>query len=250
MYRQFDVIILAGGKGSRMNSNFLKPLCTVKGVPTIQRILASVSPLCKRPIVVVGDHASEIMAFAGKNCRYVLQKEQRGTGHAVRCVKESIAENFLKKNIAILPGDHPLIDTQTIHEFFKTHFGSRAVATLCTLTVPNFKNENLMFFDYGRIRRDTRGRIASIVEVKDATREEKKIREVNVGYYCFKTDWLWKNLDGLTNRNAAGEFYLTDLLRAAIAQNVRTTIYTLKDPERGMGFNTRKQLKIIRKLCH
>jgi bifunctional UDP-N-acetylglucosamine pyrophosphorylase/glucosamine-1-phosphate N-acetyltransferase len=190
------------------------------------------------------------MASAGKNCRYVIQKEQHGTGHAVKCVKESIAENLLNKNIAIFPGDHPLVDTQTIHELFETHLGFRATVTLCTLTVPNFKNENLMFLDYGRIRRDTHGRIASIVEVRDATREEKKIREVNVGYYCFKTDWLWKNLDGLTNRNAAGEFYLTDLSRAAIAQNVRTNVYALKNPRFGMGFNMNEQLEIIKKLCH
>ena len=242
----FDVVILAGGKGSRLKSALPKPLHAVNGTPTLQRILASVFPLSKHPIVVVGDSAPEIMAMAGKNCRFVFQKEQHGTGHAVRCVKESIKENLLEKNIMVLPSDHPLIDAQTLRELFLNHQRSGAVLTLCTLTAPNFLNENQPFSNYGRILRDADGKLIAIREVKDATEDERNIKEVNVGYYCFETAWLWKNIDTLTDQNAAGEFYLTDMLHIAITQNAPTNIYTLKDPTKGMGFNTPEQLEIIR----
>jgi bifunctional UDP-N-acetylglucosamine pyrophosphorylase/glucosamine-1-phosphate N-acetyltransferase len=245
---ELDVIILAGGKGSRLGSDLPKPLHAVNGIPTLQRILGGVFPLSKHPIVVVGNRASEIMAAAGKDCRYVFQKEQHGTGHAVRCAKESFKENLLEKNIMVLPSDHPLIDEKTLRELFLSHQKSGAVLTLCTLTAPNFENENQPFSNYGRILRDTSGKLVAIREVKDATEDEKKIKEVNVGYYCFETAWLWKNIDALTNQNAAGEFYLTDMLHIAITQNAPTNIYTLKDPTKGMGFNTPEQLEIIRKL--
>jgi bifunctional UDP-N-acetylglucosamine pyrophosphorylase/glucosamine-1-phosphate N-acetyltransferase len=246
---ELDVIILAGGKGSRMNADIPKPLRTVGGRPTLERILASILLICERPIIVVGDRASEIMDIGGKNCRYITQTEQRGTGHAVACVKKSMAEDLLGENLIVLPGDHPLIDAQTIAGLSQSHLESHAVLTLSTLVVPDFRKDNQLFSNYGRIRRNSNGSVTSIVEVKDATKEEREITEVNVSYYCFRTAWLWENIDKLTNRNAAGEFYLTDLVGIAIAENARTNVYTLKDPKQGMGFNTPEQLEIIRNLC-
>jgi bifunctional UDP-N-acetylglucosamine pyrophosphorylase/glucosamine-1-phosphate N-acetyltransferase len=146
----------------------------------------------------------------------------------------------------VLPGDHPLFETAMLCELARSHQRSRAVVTLCTLTVPHFKKKYRMFSDYGRIRRDPRGKLAAIVEVKDADTEERRIKEVNVGCYCFRTAWLWKNIDNLMNDNAAGELYLTDLARTAVAQKARTNIYALVDPLQGMGFNTPEQLELIR----
>jgi bifunctional UDP-N-acetylglucosamine pyrophosphorylase/glucosamine-1-phosphate N-acetyltransferase len=103
-----------------------------------------------------------------------------------------------------------------------------------------------MFSDYGGIRRDVRGKIAGIVEAKDADAGEKTTREVNVDCYCFRTAWLWKNIDDLTDHNAAREFYLTDLVRAAAAQKARTHTSVLGDSVQGMSFNTPEQLEIIR----
>ena len=179
-----------------------------------------------------------------------FQKEQRGTGHAVACVKKSIEENLLGENLMVLPGDHPLVEERTFIELSQSHLKSHASLTLGTLVVPDFKKDNLLFSHYGRIRRDSNGDIASIVEVKDASEQERGIKEVNVGYYCFRTAWLWENIDKLTNCNASGEFYLTDLVGIAISQNARTNVYTLKDIRQGMGFNTPEQLEIIRRLCH
>jgi bifunctional UDP-N-acetylglucosamine pyrophosphorylase/glucosamine-1-phosphate N-acetyltransferase len=246
----FDVIILAGGKGTRMNSNLPKPLYEVGGIPTLRRIIVSTSALSPRPIIVVNDQAEKIIQIAGKNCRFVLQKEQKGTGHAVQCVKRSLKKSDVKENLMVLPGDHPMISTKTLNELSASHLGSNASLTLCTLVVPDLEEDRRLFFNYGRIRRDPSGELASIVEVKDATEKEKEIRELNVGYYCFKTTWLWKNIDALTDHNAAREFYLTDLVRVAIEQNVKTNSYALDDPSVGMGFNTPEQLEIIRKYGH
>lgn len=246
---ELDVIVLAGGKGSRLKSDLPKPLHEVAGMPTIKRILTGALSISRNPILVVGDRATEIMGAAGKQCRYVLQKEQRGTGHAVRCVKESLLEDSINPDVMVLPGDHPLIDAQTLVELSESHLKSGAMVTLSTLIVPDFEKDNRIFFGYGRIQRDATGSLSAIVELKDATEKQKSIKEVNVGYYCFRTAWLWKNIDTLTDHNAAREFYLTDLLHVAITQGAKTNLYSIKDPARGMGFNTPEQLEIIRKLA-
>jgi len=146
-----------------------------------------------------------------------------------------------------LPGDHPLIDARTVASLAESHERSGATVTFCTLTIPDFLGNNMMFFDYGRIRRTARGDPAEIVEVRDASKKEKEIKEVNVGYYCFRTSWLWEHIGDLTNENAAGEFYITDLLRIAIAGHAPTNVYRLEDPRQGMGFNTPEQLDVIRR---
>ena len=114
---------------------------------------------------------------------------------------------------------------------------------------PDFTGSNELFSHYGRILRNENGLIRGIIEEKDASEEEKKIREVNISYYCFKTKWLWDNIDSLKNENKSGEFYLTDMVQIAASQNIPIYSYIVPDIKEGMGFNTQEQLEILQKLA-
>jgi bifunctional UDP-N-acetylglucosamine pyrophosphorylase/glucosamine-1-phosphate N-acetyltransferase len=259
-----DVIILAGGKGTRMRSSLPKPLHTVSGKPAIQRIVESARAICNSPIVVVGTDGDgdAVLAVIHDDSRSVRQKEQRGTGHALMCALAAF-ENIggdcgglsLKPHVMVLPGDHPLVSAETLFALRGAHFEANAAVTLCTLQAPDFIGPNQTFSNYGRIRReagDARGeigKILGIVEVKDASESEKTITEVNVGYYCFNTEWLREDIGALTEKNAAGEFYLTDLVGIAVTQGATVHAYAITESAEAMGFNTPEQLYSISKLA-
>jgi bifunctional UDP-N-acetylglucosamine pyrophosphorylase/glucosamine-1-phosphate N-acetyltransferase len=245
MKEHLEVIILAGGKGKRMKSDFPKPLHVVGGIPTINRIVASVIPLSKKPVIVIGDHSKEIIEATGNKYHYVPQHEQRGTGHAVLTVRETLKDFHFGANVMVIPGDHPLVTTKTLQGIFQTHRKNNAVVTIGTITVPNFDGDYECFSHYGRIKRDARDVVQAIVEVKDATPEEKLIREVNASYYCFKTEWLWNNINKLNDKNAAQELYLTDMVHVAVQQHIPVFPSPIADFHEAMGFNTPEELMRI-----
>ena len=243
-----EVIILAGGKGKRMQSDLPKPLHPVGGVPAINRILAAVLPLSKEPIIVIGDHSRAIIDATGNKFHYVLQSEQNGTGHAVLMVRDALKEYQFEDNIMVIPGDHPLVSRETLEGLFKAHIKARAKITITTLTVPDFKGDYETFSHAGRIVRDGNRNIRAIVEFKDANDAELAITEVNVSYYCFNTQWLWDNIHNLTNRNAAQELYLTDMIRHAVRQDLTVHSFPLEDFREAIGFNTPEELAFIERL--
>ena len=244
-----DVIIMAAGRGTRMESDFPKSLNFVGGRPTIVRIVESARSICSMPIVVIGHGSSEFVKVLGGQCRYVFQKKQQGTGHAIICAKKALMDYAWGRRIIILPGDHPLITQETLRGLYDAHCRSGAAISLCTLKVPDFTGDNQLFSNYGRIVRDASGHVSSIIELRDATEAQKKIREVNVGYYCFETAWLLPNLERLTSQNVAGEFYITDLVGLATEQKMPIYAHAIGNPPEAMGFNTREQLAIIRTYC-
>jgi bifunctional UDP-N-acetylglucosamine pyrophosphorylase/glucosamine-1-phosphate N-acetyltransferase len=243
-----DIIIMAGGKGMRMNSPLAKSLHGVGGVPTIVRIFENAARIAERPIVVIGDRGEDIVRVLGKRPRYVRQQEQRGTGHAVLAAKEGLGSYAWKKHVVVMPGDHPLIRAETLGEIVGAHRAADSPISITTLMTTDFDGENRSFMHYGRVRRNRDGRIESIVELKDATEQEKEIKEVNVGYYCFETKWLWENIGKLTANNAAHELYLTDMVGIASSQKIPIGSYVIKNKAEALGFNTQEQLEIIRKL--
>jgi len=241
-----QIIILAGGKGTRMQSNGPKVLVEVGGEPIILRLLKAVETVCSNSTIIVGYQGEEVIKATENKYHYIWQKEQLGTGHAVACAREALADEVIK-NIVVLPGDHPLISTETLEELVRLHESSGATLTLTTGMADNFIGDFAAFYNFGRIVRDRTGAVDRIVELKDANEEEKKISEVNFGYYCFDSAWLWKNIDKLKDNNKAKEYYLTDLVQLAVNQGEKISVFTTKDTAEGFGINMPEQLAIVEK---
>lgn len=235
------VVLLSGGKGTRMKSDLPKVLHPVLGVPIINRLLASVLPLCPKPTLIVGHKAEQVIAATGNAYHYVLQKEQLGTGHAIQCAKADLVGRSDIDTILVLPGDHPLISTDTLLNLIQAHEQSEATITLGTTVVTDYEGDRAVFEHYGRVIRDSTNVVDRIVEYKDASPEERAVREVNVSYYCFNATWLWQNIDSLRDTNASKEFYLTDLIHIAKEQGKKIEPFIFSNIE-CLGVNTPEQL--------
>lgn len=242
-----QAVILAAGKGKRMGAGLPKVLREVGGKTMIQRVVGSVleSGVTKRPVVIIGYGTEIIKKYLGTSCSYVLQAEQLGTAHAVSC-----AESYLigVDNIVVVNGDTPFLRPETLAKLVAVHEKNQAVITMVTLRLPDFGGWREIFYDFGRIVRNPSGEIAAIVEKKDATPEQLEIAEVNPSFFCFKADWLWKNLAKINCDNAQGEFYITDLVKTAISENHKVETLVTNDPTEAVGVNTPEQLNLAQSL--
>lgn len=243
-----QIVILAGGKGTRMQSELPKVLHPVKGISIIERIINNIKPIFAEPIILVGYKGNEVMSALGKGFRYVFQPEQAGAGHAIWCVKQAIEkEDF--DNIVVIPGDHPLLSTAVLEKLVNLHKLEAAKVSLATVAVPNFEGDLKSFFNCGRIIRDENGVMEGIVELKDTTEEQKEIKELNVSYYAFNASWLWKNIEKLNKENKAGEYYLTDMVKIAHENGDKISSFIIDNYQEGLGVNDREQLKIVESYC-
>jgi bifunctional UDP-N-acetylglucosamine pyrophosphorylase/glucosamine-1-phosphate N-acetyltransferase len=241
-----QIIILAGGKGTRMQTNGPKVLVRVGGEPIILRLLKTVGAVCSKPTIIIGYQGEEVIKATGNKYHYVWQKEQLGTGHAVACARAEL-ENKDFERIIVLPGDHPLLGEATLLKLIAAHGESGATLTLTTGQVENFDGDYAAFYNFGRIIRGSDGSVLRIVELKDASEEEKKITGGNLGYYCFQADWLWQNIDKLQDNNRANEYYLTDLVGLAREQGQKIQANIIDNIVEGFGINTPEQLAIVEK---
>ena len=240
-----DVIILAAGEGTRMVSDLPKPLHTLMGKTLIEHVLSASTALVNEPpVMVVGYGGEKIRESLGDQFRYVEQAEMLGTGHAVQQ-----AESVLKGKsdlVLVVYGDMPLIREETLREIIKTQQNHEGPLTLLTVESENPRG-------FGRIFRDVSGNIQAIVEEADASPEQLKIRELNAGIYCFRSDWLWESLNQLT-LSPKGEYYLTDLVGLAAGKGLSIGSVLAEDPEELIGINTRIHLAeaalIMRKLIN
>ena len=242
---KIKIVVLAAGHGKRMASGEVpKVLVEFKGRPLIQHLLSAVklSKVCERPVIVIGQKAEQVMATLGNDYDYVIQSEQKGTGHAVLTAKE-LLENKIE-SVMVLYGDQPLISADTIKKLAEFHLASGAEITMGLVKIDDFLDWRQNFYDFGRVIRDSSGKIVKIIEKKDATSEELKITEVNPSYFCFKTEWLWNNLDKLQNNNAQQEYYLTDLVGLAVAEgkNINSVLINTKE---ALGVNNQAQLDLL-----
>ncbi len=234
--QKIRVVILAAGKGTRMKSDQPKALTLVAGRPILAHLLDAVrqSGLDPCPTVVVGYKADDIRMAMGDQCAYAVQTEQLGTGHAAASAKPAVGD---AETVVILYGDHPFISSQTLKRLAVRHQERGNTLTLMTTKVPSFDGFYAGFERWGRIVRGGNGHIVAIREYKDATEDERAIKELNPSLFCFDAKWLWENTAALRAENAQKEYYLTDLVAAAIAQGKKISSIDIA-PEEVVGINT------------
>lgn len=239
------IVVLAAGKGTRMNSDLPKVLVPLNGKPMIQHLVKAIneSGVNSKPILVVSPDNKGIIkkALGEYDCEYAIQDKQLGTGHALNCARQYLE---LADKIICLYGDHPFISPTTIKKLADYPNG---VITMMTTAVDSFEGWQNNFYHWGRIVRQA-GKIKEIVEFKDASDEIRKIKEINPALYRFDSQWLWQNIDRLTNQNAQHEYYLTDLIKLAFEQNQEITSVSIGLKE-AMGINSKEELKIAEDLC-
>lgn len=225
------VIILAAGKGTRMQSSLAKVLLPLAGHPLLHYVLDLSSKLNPvRTIVVVGHQAGQVQqAFADREVEFVVQHEQLGTGHAAQQAKEKLG-NF-KGLVLVLCGDMPLIRPDTLLEMVAGHRASGVKCTVLTL-----KSDGC--HDFGRIIRDEKGLILKIVEFKDASDVEKKVDEFNSGVYCFDNELFFKALEHIDSDNAQKEYYLTDTIEYLVRKRYPVQATQTQDANEILGINS------------
>lgn len=233
--KQVTAVILAAGKGTRMKSEFPKVLHRVSGVPMAKQVARVVSEAgCTSTIVITGFKGELVRQEMGEGFLYAEQKEQLGTGHAVMQ-----AAPFLEKDrdgyALVICGDTPLLKASTIGRLIDECVSSGAAATVLTAVMDNP-------FGYGRIIRDEKGGMASIVEQKDGTPEELAVKEINTGTYCFQIGALLDALKEVGCDNAQGEYYLTDVFSIMVKKGEAVLPVTTDDVDETLGVNSRMQL--------
>lgn len=227
-------IVLAAGQGKRMKSKLYKVLHPVCGKPMVRHVLDAVGQAnCERAVVVVGHGAETVRARLGASVEYALQAEQLGTGHAVMQTRSLLAD--ADGVTVVVCGDTPLVTAATIEALISLHEREGAAATVMTAEMADPTG-------YGRIVRGPDGGVLRIVEQKDCSPEEAQIREINTGTYCFDNRKLFAALERVTNENAQGEYYLTDVFGILKQQGDRIAAYMTDDPAEAIGVNDRVAL--------
>ncbi|OAG26886.1 hypothetical protein TH606_09830 [Thermodesulfatator autotrophicus] len=218
-----------------MNSPLPKVLHVLAGEPLIIHVLETVFQLKPAKIAVVIGYKKDRVrqALSPYALELLIQEEQLGTGHAV-AITEKAFQNF-NGDILVLCGDTPLLKPETLFRLYELHRQKQAVATVLTAEFPEPRG-------YGRIVRDENGLLAAIVEEKDASPEEKAIREINSGTYLFKKDFLFKALKEIDNENAQKEYYLTDVIGIARAKGFPVAALKTDDFEEVLGVNSQFEL--------
>ncbi|MDA8235806.1 MAG: bifunctional UDP-N-acetylglucosamine diphosphorylase/glucosamine-1-phosphate N-acetyltransferase GlmU [Clostridia bacterium] len=231
---QLGAVILAAGKGTRMKSKLPKVLHKVCGRPMVLQVIEAVRAAgIEKMVAVVGHGAEEVRQALGSTVEYAVQEQQLGTGHAVQQAEALFVE--FNGAVLVLCGDTPLVTRDTVSRLIQYHQEQRAAATVLTALMEEPAG-------YGRIVRHPNGTVAKIVEDKDASEQERQIKEINTGAYCFNSGELFSALKNLTPANAQGEYYLTDTLEILQKQGKTISGMVIQDPREMMGINDRLQL--------
>lgn len=238
-------VILAAGKGTRMKSETTpKVLHEIMGKTLLGYVLDNVKNIASEEFVIVGHHADEVEKFVKDNyecAKTVLQSPQLGTGHAVSMVCPSL-ENY-DGLVLILCGDTPLIKEETLKKFVEFHTSNNSDLTVMSTIFENPTN-------YGRIIRETDNSLKCIVEEKDATPEQKAVKEVNAGIYCLNWPKIKSAFSQLKSNNAQGEYYLTDIISWGKEQDLKVNAYILDNNEEIYGINSRLNLAQATKMMN
>ena len=234
-------VILAAGKGTRMNEGSASPIPKVmfeaNGKPLLYYAIKNVQDAgIERVVAVVGYKQELVRNYFTNSIEYAVQEEQLGTGHAAMMARENL--RGLVDAVVVCYGDMPLFKPETIKNLIQEYQNEQP--TIAMLSV-DFADPN--FWAFGRILRDEDGYVSEIVEQKDCTEEQKQISKSNPGFYIFDAEWLWQNFDKLSTNNAQKEYYLTDLIKIAKDQGKKIIAVKVSSEEEVLGVNNPEQLK-------
>lgn len=234
---KITAILLAAGQGTRMKSSLPKVLHPIAGKPMIAHALDAIqASTTEKPIVVVGHGADEVTKYLTASAQTVLQNPQLGTGHAVMQ-----AESLLKGKtdlVVVCYADMPLLRGETLQKLVETQKNNTGPISMLTVIADDPRG-------FGRIIRKPDGTVEAIVEDYVATEEQKKIKELNVGGYCFDANWLWDALHRIPKNEKKGEYYLTDTIELASKDNLQVLATVMDDLEETIGINTRVHLSEV-----
>ncbi|HEX7456029.1 MAG TPA: sugar phosphate nucleotidyltransferase [Candidatus Nanoarchaeia archaeon] len=237
MMKKFAAVVLAAGKGTRLAAGRPSPmpkvLYEIAGRPLISYTLDVLKKVgLDEIVIVVGHKAEDVKQAVGSGFKFAVQDKRLGTGHAARIGFTQVSER--KKEILVINGDDSAFyKLETLQKIINKHVGRGDTVTFVTLKLENPTG-------LGRVIRKN-GKVVDIVEEKDATSTQKKIKEINDGVYVFNRSWLEKNLP-LICRSRVGEYYIVDLIRAAVAQGKKVGAFILEDSSEWRGVNTPQEL--------
>ncbi len=234
------IVIMAAGKGTRFKSARAKVLHQIGGKPLLAHVIAAAQQVvpAHHIHVIIGHQAEQVRAaVAHTGVQFVMQPEQRGTGHAIMCAREQV-QGY--DNLLVLSGDVPLIRPETITRVRDFHFNRKAAMTILTAEPPEP-------FGYGRVIRATSrsDQVKAIVEQKALSKSQQKTREINSGIYAFAAKPLFANIDRLTTDNAHREFYLTDMAALLVKSRAKVVALKADDPAEVLGANTLAELAAL-----
>jgi bifunctional UDP-N-acetylglucosamine pyrophosphorylase/glucosamine-1-phosphate N-acetyltransferase len=234
----FVIVILAAGKGTRLKSALAKVLHRAGGRSLVEHVVRACQPLKAREIIAVVGHQAEDVttSVAPLGVKTALQQPQRGTGHAILVARPAIPSRA--KFAILVPGDAPLIRTETLAALARTHQETGAAATILSAEVENPAG-------YGRIVRNDDGSVAAIVEDSALTDDQRAIREINSSIYCFSLEKLWPCLGSLKPQNVHRELYLTDAIAVLRQKGENVQAVLAADPDEVLGCNTRADLAAV-----
>jgi bifunctional UDP-N-acetylglucosamine pyrophosphorylase/glucosamine-1-phosphate N-acetyltransferase len=232
--KDLAVVILAAGKGTRLKSSLAKVLHRAGGRALVEQVLRACAPLgAKKTVVVVGHQAEQVIAVAEPSgATTVLQQPQHGTGHAMQVARRAIGN---AKLVVVMPGDAPLVRTETLRAMVNAHRAGNAAATVLTAVVADPSG-------YGRVVRKSETQVGAIVEESRLTNEQHEINEINSSIYCFTLEKLWPALAQVKPNNKHREVYLTDAIAILAGKGETVLAQVAADPREVLGCNTRADL--------
>ena len=240
MFENTTAIVIAAGKSTRMNGE-VKVLCEVNGRPLIHYLLDSLAAVgITEPIVVVNYQQEKVRAaLAGYPVRFVDQGEPKGTGHAVQVAQSAVDPSIERAFLCY--GDTPFLSAETFRQVYAVLDDPSAVCSLVTTTKTNETEK------FGRITRNATNDVQAVIEYKNATPQQLALTEVNAGGYCARVPWLWETLAQVRPNPVTEEYYLTDIVKLAIAAGQRV-VPVMVDPSEAHGIDTPEILEFVKSL--
>ena len=238
---KFKAVILAAGKGTRMESDLPKVLHKVNGMPMVHYTIEAAKEAGATDVIVIVGYQGQLVKHEVVDVvQFAEQHEQLGTGHAVMCAKDKIGT---EGDVVVLCGDTPLITADTIKKLRELHRKESNGVTVLSAILDDPTG-------YGRIIRDENGNFLKITEHKDCTEDELLCKEINSGMYVFNAEALLFSLDKLTNDNAQGEYYLTDTVAIIKSTGLKVNALPVEDTTEILGVNTQAQLAEAERLMN
>lgn len=232
--KDLAIVILAAGKGTRLKSNLAKVLHQAGGRTLVEQVLRSCAPLgAKKTVVVIGHQAEQVAAVVEPTgASTVLQFPQHGTGHAMQVARRGVGG---AKIVVVMPGDAPLVRTETLRALIAAHRAGNAAATILSAVVSDPSG-------YGRVVRKSETQVGAVAEESQLTEAQRDINEINSSIYCFTLDKLWPALAQVKPNNKHKEIYLTDAIAVLAAKGETVLAQVAPDPREVLGCNTRVDL--------